>query len=422
MKLFILSCTALYLFYFQPVYAEDMLSTPETEVIVRAHDGTDLSLYQYPAKGEVLILWIGGNGWHDRSIQLANDFALSGIEVWQIDFAETLMLTSNSNFMRNLDARYVADIIDAAHLRTGKRVMLFAQSYAAIPTLRGATLWQQGKTHRGVLLGSILFSPDLVTGLPALGKDPEFLPITRATRNPIMIYQGGLHGSSRQFDRLIKELNSNNPNVIFNILPGVTSLFYSEETSPAAAALLKSLPSKIGELSGLFATMAVPASKTDYVQPKQLSTATADIKLSAFAGNPTPPTINLLDARGKPYKRNNYREKITVVNFWASWCSPCIEEIPSLNHLRELMQGQPFELISINYADTPEQIRAFLKRVNVEFPVLVDPNGKVSQQWNVIGFPSTFVIGRDGQIKYGVNAAIHWDTPEVVDALKALNR
>jgi peroxiredoxin len=120
-------------------------------------------------------------------------------------------------------------------------------------------------------------------------------------------------------------------------------------------------------------------------------------------------------------KLHDYRGKITVVNCWASWCPPCVEEIPSLNRLREQMQGQPFELISINYADSPEKIHEFMSRVNVQFPVLIDPNGKVSQQWNVIGFPSTFVIGKDGKIQYGVNAAIQWDAPEVINALKALN-
>ena len=145
------------------------------------------------------------------------------------------------------------------------------------------------------------------------------------------------------------------------------------------------------------------------------------MKLSSFAGNPLPPAIDLLDASGQRVKLHDYRGKITVVNFWASWCPPCVEEIPSLNRLREQMQGQPFELISINYADNPEKIHEFMNRVNVQFPVLIDPNGKLSQQWNVIGFPSTFVIGKDGKILYGVNAAIQWDAPEVINALKALN-
>ena len=421
MKYLFLLLISLFASYAQSIYAEDKLSPPDTEVIVKAHDGTELSLYQYPASGNDLVLWIGGNGWHDRSIQLARDFAQKGIEVWQIDFAEALMQTSGSNFLRNLDAQYVADIIDAVHQRSGKRVILFAQSYGAIPLLRGATLWQQRKSHKGKLLGAILFSPDLVTGLPALGKDPEYLPITRATNIPVMIYQGGLHGSARQFSSLVSELSSHNPNVFFNVLPGVTSVFYHDESSPESLALLNTLPAKMSGMFKFFESLPVSVSKTVYVQPNQVSSARPDIKLSSFAGNPLPPAIDLLDASGQRIKLHDYRGKITVVNFWASWCPPCVEEIPSLNRLREQMQGQPFELISINYADSPEKIHEFMNRVNVQFPVLIDPNGKVSQQWNVIGFPSTFIIGKDGKIQYGVNAAIQWDAPEVISALKALN-
>jgi peroxiredoxin len=421
MKYLFLLLISLLALYAQAIYAEDKLSPPDTEVIVKAHDGTELSLYQYPASGNDLVLWIGGNGWHDRSIQLAKDFAQKGIEVWQIDFAEALMQTSSSNFLRNLDAQYVADIIDAVHQRSGKRVILFAQSYGAIPLLRGATLWQQRKNHKGKLLGAILFSPDLVTGLPALGKDPEYLPITRSTNIPVMIYQGGLHGSARQFSSLVSELSSHNPNVFFNVLPGVTSVFYHDESSPESLALLNTLPAKMSGMFKFFESLPVSVSKTVYVQPNQVSSARPDIKLSSFAGNPLPPAIDLPDASGQRIKLHDYRGKITVVNFWASWCPPCVEEIPSLNRLREQMQGQPFELISINYADSPEKIHEFMSRVNVQFPVLIDPNGKVSQQWNVIGFPSTFVIGKDGKIQYGVNAAIQWDAPEVINALKALN-
>jgi peroxiredoxin len=86
------------------------------------------------------------------------------------------------------------------------------------------------------------------------------------------------------------------------------------------------------------------------------------------------------------------------------------------------MQDQPFQLISVNYADSPEKVREFMQKVSVQFPVLIDPNGKEAHRWNVFGFPSTFVIGKDGKIQYGVNAAIEWDTPEVINALKALNR
>lgn len=404
------------------VFAEDLLNLPKSEVVVISHDGNELPLYQYPAKGKDLVLWIGGSGWNDRTTQLALDFSRKGIEVWQIDFAEALLQTSSSNFLRNLDALYVADIIDAIHKQTGKRVVLFAQAYGAIPVLRGATLWQQRKSHSGKVLGAILFSPDLLTGLPALGKDPEYLPIASATNIPLIIFQGGLRGSTSHFYGLINTLSSNNPHIYFNIMPDIAGVFYHDEPNKETYAMLKALPDRMPGLIQLLASTTYQFSNKTYTQPTQLSTATLDIKLKSFKGNPLPPAINLDDSNGFSYKINDYRGKVTVINFWATWCPPCVAEIPSLNRLREQMKGESFELVSINYADTPKVVNNFMNRVDVEFPVLLDLSGKVAQQWNVIGFPSTFVIGKDGNIKYGVNAAIHWDSPEVVDTLKALSR
>lgn len=401
---------------------EDKLKLPGTEVVVHTHDGNDLSLYQYPASGKDLVIWVGANGWHDRMTRMAMDIAARGMEVWQIDFAEALMQTSSSNFLRNLDARYVADIVDAAHQRTGKRVILFAQGYVAIPVLRGATIWQQRSRHFGKLVGTVLFSPDLVTGLPELGKDPEYLEIVHQTRIPMMIYQGGLHGSPAHFARLVKALSASNDYVYHQTLAGVTSIFYHDENNPETLRMLRELPDNVAKLFNFFDSLTVQASGTAYNQPSQVSEARPDIRLNAYAGNPQPLAIDLQDAHGTRFNLSDYRGKITVVNFWATWCPPCVEEIPSLNRLRDKMKDQPFELISVNYADTPQKIRDFMKRVNVEFPVLVDPNGKTAQQWNVIGFPSTFVIGKDGKIAFGVNAAIHWDSQEVIDTLNTLNR
>lgn len=422
MKSFLFTLIIFFASLVLPVFAENNTSLPRNEVSIATHDGNELNLLRYPANGGELVLWIGGNGWHNRTTQLAKDFASKGVEVWQIDFADALMQTSSRSFLRNLDAEYVADIIDAAHQRTGKRVILLAQTFAAIPALSGATLWQQRKNHHGKLLGAIIFSPDLATGLPSLGKDPEYLPITRATNIPMMIYQGSLHSSHRQFSQLLAALSSHNPHVFFTSLAGVNSVFYKEESSAETLALLRTLPAKLNDLFSLFESLPVQTSKSVYLQPKQVSSLRPDIKLNTYAGNPHPPAIDLLDANGKRFKRSEYRGKVTVVNFWASWCPPCVAEIPSLNRLREQMREHPFELISINYAESPQKIREFMQQVSVQFPVLLDPDGKVSQHWKVIGFPSTFVIGKDGKIHYGVNAAIHWDTPEVINTLKALGR
>ena len=84
------------------------------------------------------------------------------------------------------------------------------------------------------------------------------------------------------------------------------------------------------------------------------------------------------------------------------------------------MKGLPFELISINYAEDKKTILEFMKKINVEFPVLLDKDGSFAKKWNVIAYPSTFVIDKNGNIKYGVNAAIEWDSPEFISKIKSL--
>ena len=91
-----------------------------------------------------------------------------------------------------------------------------------------------------------------------------------------------------------------------------------------------------------------------------------------------------------------------------------------LNRLKSKMKDSNFELISINFGEGEAIIKEFLKKVNVEFPVLLDDKGRISGDWNTIVLPSTYVIGPDGKFAYAVNAAIEWDSPEVVDALKKL--
>ena len=130
--------------------------------------------------------------------------------------------------------------------------------------------------------------------------------------------------------------------------------------------------------------------------------------------------IDLYDSNKQHYLRKDYSGKVTIVNFWASWYPPCVEEIPSLNRLRKQMENDNMELISINYAEDPARIHQFLKNVNVEFPVLMDATGEVAAQWKVYVYPSTFVIDSNGKIRYGINAAIHWDSPEVITKLRAL--
>jgi thiol-disulfide isomerase/thioredoxin len=394
------------------------------EITVEIKD-TELSLLRFNAEGEHLIIWISpGFGDHQRSYAVAEAISKRGIEVWHIDLAESLFLTQSTNTLRALDGSYVAGLISEAHESTGKSVTLMTRSYAAIPLLRGARLWQMqtkaDNDHNDYLTGAILFSPELYSEIPPLGQDPVYDPIASATNIPIMLYQSGRRGNRWQLDKTLEKLEAGDAAVYLKILPGVTGVFYLKDNAVETSDVLKQLPEEIERVVHMLERIPTPKAVNKLMADDGAKSANLDITLRPFISDMAPLEIKLKTASGESFTREDFTGKVTLVNFWASWCGPCVEEIPALNRLREHMKDRPFELISINYAEKPQQIREFLNMVKVDFPVLLDEDGSYSAKWNVLVYPATFVIAADGNIAYGVNGAIEWDSEEITGQLEAL--
>ncbi len=407
-----------------PLIAGSGWSAGVAEDITVEVDDTELSLLRFNAEGADLIIWVSpGFGNHDRAYDVAERISQRGIEVWHIDLAESLFLPQSTSTLRSLDGRYVAGLIAEAHRRTGKRITLMTRSYAALPVLKGARLWQQtaaGDPDSNYLTGAILFSPELYSRIPPLGQEPVYDPIASSTNIPIMLYQAGRRGNRWQLEKTLDKLAAGGAPVHVKILPGVTGVFYIKDVSYETSALLARLPDEIGRVVRMLERIPTPATANSLPAEPAPASSSLDITLKPFTARMQPLTINLASASGENFVREDFTGRVTLVNFWASWCGPCVEEIPALNRLRETMNGKPFELISINYAEKPQQIHDFLDLVDVDFPVLLDEDGSYSARWNVLVYPATFVIGTDGKIVYGVNGAIEWDSKEIIDKLVAL--
>ena len=409
----------LFIFIIDPGYTKPDIENQEYQLT--AADGTELSLTRYPAQGDHLIIWIApGYGIHERSIQVAQQLAANGIEIWQIDLAEALFLPRSTEQMRSFSGQYVADLIQIAHKETNKKILLSARSYGAIPLLRGVRVWQERQPAKPYLTGAILFSPDLYTTIPSLGLEPQYLPIASATNIPIMIFQDGIRGNRWYVNNLIDTLMIGGSQPMLKILPGVSALFFKEDSAPGTLKAIADLPGDIHKSISLLDKMPTPVTPAPMKERFESVGSGIDIRLKKFKGNFQPYPIDLKDASNNHYQRDSYIGQVTVVNFWATWCPPCVKEIPSLNRLKEKMRDVPFELVSVNYAESAATVTEFLQKVDVNYPVLLDETGQVSIKWNVIAFPSTFIIGPDGKIHYGVNAAIHWDSEEVISTLREL--
>lgn len=394
-----------------------------TETIT-VSDQIDIVISKYPAPlngQQQLILWIAPNfGFQQRHNDMSRLLNREGFEVWMADINEALFLPHNSSAMREVNARYVADLIKVAHQKTGKQVVLMSGSYGAIPVLRGARQWLFSKPESRYLLGAILFSPNVYQKIPPLGVEPKYLPIVYATTIPVIIFQGSMNSNRWQLDKIVDALRSNGGFVYSELIPETIDLFYGEEHPAQVEKYFHYFASNMKNQIEMLIKHTYPMDAKPIESVKTSSGSGLDSQLKPFKGSPKPSPITLKDINGKSYAINNYRNRVVLVNFWATWCTPCIKEIPSLNNLREKMKEKPFQLISINYAETPETIRNFMKGVNVEFPVLVDEQGLEAAKWKVIVFPSTFVVGMDGLIHYGVNAGIEWDTQDVINVINQL--
>lgn len=392
----------------------------EDEIIVPVSSEVDITVERFPAMGNYLILWLAPEyGLRISHRSLARSLSDQNIEIWLSNIVESLYLPQNTHSLRQLDGEYVADLIEYAHQTTGKKIIVAGDSYAAISALLGAHQWQQRKPDEPYLLGAILFSPNTYAYIPSLGLPPEFSPVVSATNIPIMIFQATRNANIGQFEELLEKLSQHENPVYSKFVPNVVGLFYDEKANSEIKKNLQSLPADIKKMIAVLARHNVPDKPLPLQKISTKKTA-IDSYLKEYKGTNTPFTINLKDVYGNSVVKDDFKGQITLVNFWATWCPPCVQEIPSLNRLQKRMSNLPFELISINYAEERDTILDFLKKVKVEFPVLLDHNGDLAKKWQVITYPSTFVIDTKGKIKYGVNAAIEWDDPDLVEKIKSL--
>lgn len=133
-----------------------------------------------------------------------------------------------------------------------------------------------------------------------------------------------------------------------------------------------------------------------------------------------PPALALTGVDGRSHRLADYRGKVVLVNFWASWCGPCREEIPSLERLRRSLRGEPFVILAVNEEESPQTVRRFTSRIGLGSVVLLDREGEAARAWGARALPSSFVIGPDGRVRYSHVGAFDWSTVAVRRAITGL--
>lgn len=116
--------------------------------------------------------------------------------------------------------------------------------------------------------------------------------------------------------------------------------------------------------------------------------------------NQPAPNFTLKSIAGSNLKLSEYRGQVILLNFWASWCGPCRQEMPILESLHNRYKDLGFTVLGVNVEKDPSKAQEYLKEVSVTFPILLDTQNSTSELYNVEAMPTTVIIDRDGNMRY----------------------
>jgi thiol-disulfide isomerase/thioredoxin len=133
-----------------------------------------------------------------------------------------------------------------------------------------------------------------------------------------------------------------------------------------------------------------------------------------------PLELHLPDLSARQRNLDEFDGKVLLVNFWASWCTPCIEEIPSIQRLAKSMHDSAFAVIGVNVGEAQRRVRATAKRLEIDFTVLLDKDSAVFKGWGATVLPTAYVLDRSGRVHYISQGPLEWDRVDIVDMLRKL--
>lgn len=144
--------------------------------------------------------------------------------------------------------------------------------------------------------------------------------------------------------------------------------------------------------------------------------------MEAYAVPLKAPAFALAGLDGAARGKRDYRGRVVLLNFWASWCPPCREEFPSLQRLQQAVGGRDFTVVGIAVADSEDAVNRFLEGRQPGFDVLLDDARKTAADYRAAGVPVTYLLDRDGRLLAGKTGPQHWDSPQMQRLIRATIR
>ncbi len=384
--------------------------------------GPDVPIHAFGEAGGTRLLWLPGeHGLEgEAELGLAEHTAAGGLQVWVADLHTAYFVTPGRRSLFKMPPEEVAELIAAALPEQGKLFLLSYGRGAALTLLALHELQQQGRLD-GRFGGVVLLHPNLLARSPRPGQANEYLPVVAASNLPIYILQPKNSSQRWYLPELVAQLQVGGSEVVVQLLNDVSEGYHVRpDSSEAELAMRAHTPRLVRRALKMLAPYH-PQARVAVPMPESFEWSVESFSgLQRYEGDPTPPALQLKDLDGVERSLADYRGKVVLLNFWATWCPPCVEELPSLTRLRQRMAGKAFEVVTVDVGEEAALVRAFLDEHQAPLPTLLDADGSSFTRWQLRAVPSNFLLDAGGHIRYSYFGALEWDGEAVTAVIDGL--
>jgi len=332
------------------------------------------------------------------------------------DWHNSYFLTPTRSSLSKIPADDYQDLL-SHYFDQYKNLVVFSTSRSAGLILKN--IHQLQTQNKPVPKGIILMAPYLQKRTPDIGKTIEYQQIAKYSNLPLYVMQPERSPRFVPLPRLIKTLEEGGSPVFTQVLKDVSGGFHMRDTADLNKKDLKALdnfPKMISNALALLKTAKAaplkPLSQYEETVHKRTTNTLKKVSLET-------PELRLNDIDNKTHQLSDYKGKTVIVSFWASWCRPCIEEMPSLVQLKKENQ-ENIEILAVNIREDKETILRFTKEMGINFPLLQDKESQFTEDWKVYVYPSNYIVDKNGILQYAATGAMDWQDPEIMNTLKTL--